>query len=63
MTMHYRILQLLDLRLPSEKILRQWPQPLSTVGDMVMWVNWILQQRYVDLYFTIVPVAGDACQP
>ncbi len=31
----------LGFLLPDESILRQWPRPLTTVRDMVLWVDWI----------------------
>ena len=35
----------LNLTLPSEAVLRQWPRPLCSVRDMVTWLNWIAQQQ------------------
>jgi hypothetical protein len=35
----------LDLTLPSEAILRQWPSPLYRVRDVVMWLNWVAQHQ------------------
>jgi hypothetical protein len=35
----------LNLQLPIEMVLRKWPAPLRTLRDMVLWLDWIRQQR------------------
>lgn len=35
------ILSGLGLHLPPEAVLRGWPKPLSTVRDVVDWVDWV----------------------
>lgn len=42
-----QILTNLGLRLPDQSILRQWTDPLTTVRDMVLWINWIKNQQKV----------------
>ena len=39
------ILGTLGLQLPPEAVLRQWPNPLSTVRDVVNWVNWVKERQ------------------
>lgn len=39
----------LGIELPSESVLRQWPTPLQTVRDMVLWLNWVRTHRSDDL--------------
>jgi hypothetical protein len=38
----------LKIELPIEMILREWPAPLRTLRDMVLWLNWVRQQRTQD---------------
>jgi len=40
-----QILGTLNLQLPPEAILRHWPNPLSTVRDVVDWVNWVKERQ------------------
>jgi|GEM_PF-1517873 len=34
----------LGIELPPESVLRQWPTPLQTVRDVVLWLNWVRTQ-------------------
>lgn len=31
----------LGIRLPNESVLREWPNPIRTVRDVVMWLDWV----------------------
>lgn len=35
----------LNMELPIEMILREWPTPLRTLRDMVLWLNWVRQHQ------------------
>jgi hypothetical protein len=35
----------LGMELPIEEVLREWPTPLETLRDMVLWLNWIRQRQ------------------
>jgi hypothetical protein len=35
------IIKSLGIQLPEERVLREWPTPLKTVCDMVLWTNWV----------------------
>jgi hypothetical protein len=35
----------LGMELPIEPILREWEDPVKTLRDMVLWLNWIRQQQ------------------
>jgi hypothetical protein len=39
----------LGVELPPESVLRQWPTPLQTVRDMVLWLTWVSAHRSDDL--------------
>lgn len=39
----------LGVELPPESVLRQWPTPLQTVRDMVLWLTWVRAHRSGDL--------------
>jgi hypothetical protein len=38
--------QKLNIELPTETVLREWPTPLCTLRDMVMWLNWVRQRSH-----------------
>lgn len=31
----------LNIELPIEMVLKEWPTPLQTLRDMVLWLNWV----------------------
>jgi len=35
----------LNVELPIETVLREWPTPLQTLRGVVLWLNWIRQQQ------------------
>jgi len=35
----------LNIELPIEMVLREWPAPLRTLRDMVLWLDWIRQKQ------------------
>jgi len=40
-----RLLQKLALDIPSSSVLKDSPQPLRTIGDVVNWLNWVSQHQ------------------
>jgi len=36
----------LDIELPIEMVLKQWPTPLHNLRDMVMWLEWVRQHQH-----------------
>jgi hypothetical protein len=39
------ITESLGIKLPEERVLREWPTPLKTVRDMVLWTNWVRHSK------------------
>lgn len=39
------ILKNCSLELPAVSVLREWPKPIRTVEDMVLWVDWVRQHQ------------------
>jgi hypothetical protein len=39
----------LGLKLPGYPVLAQWDRPLKTLGDMVLWLDWVRQHQNVVL--------------
>jgi hypothetical protein len=37
----------LNIELPIEMILREWPAPLRTLRDLVLWLNWVRQRQKI----------------
>ena len=35
----------LNMELPTEMVLRDWPTPVKTLRDMVFWLNWIRKHQ------------------
>jgi hypothetical protein len=35
----------LNIDLPIEMVLKEWPTPLRTLRDMVLWLNWVRQRQ------------------
>jgi len=35
----------LNMELPIEMVLREWPTPVKTLRDMVLWLDWIRKQQ------------------
>jgi hypothetical protein len=35
----------LRLVLPAESVLREWPSPVRTIRDMVLWLDWVRQHQ------------------
>lgn len=39
------ILNSLGFQLPPESVLRQWPNPLESVRDVVKWISWVKEKQ------------------
>ncbi len=40
-----QLLKKLNLQVPTESARRDWPSPLETVRDMVLWLDWVRRQQ------------------